>query len=91
VPCVPGSDGELPDDPVQIRRIARTIGYPVIIKAAGGGGGRGLQIGRALRIELVPGLAGERPARLGRLIFGAALLAHGLRLRAADKGQADRR
>ena len=44
VPCVPGSDGELPDDPVQIRRIARSIGYPVIIKAAGGGGGRGMRV-----------------------------------------------
>ena len=44
VPCVPGSEGELPDDPVQIRRIARTVGYPVIIKAAGGGGGRGMRV-----------------------------------------------
>ncbi|WP_367067643.1 acetyl-CoA carboxylase biotin carboxylase subunit [Oryzisolibacter sp. LB2S] len=44
VPCVPGSDGELPDDPVQIRRIAKSIGYPVIIKAAGGGGGRGMRV-----------------------------------------------
>ncbi|WP_019375055.1 acetyl-CoA carboxylase biotin carboxylase subunit [Melaminivora alkalimesophila] len=44
VPCVPGSDGELPDDPVQIRRIARGIGYPVIVKAAGGGGGRGMRV-----------------------------------------------
>ena len=44
VPCVPGSDGELPDDPGQIRRIARAIGYPVIIKAAGGGGGRGMRV-----------------------------------------------
>ncbi|GAO24934.1 biotin carboxylase protein [Alicycliphilus sp. B1] len=44
MPCVPGSDGELPDDPVQIRRIAKTIGYPVIIKAAGGGGGRGMRV-----------------------------------------------
>ena len=35
VPCVPGSEGELPEDPVQIRRIAKTVGYPVIIKAAG--------------------------------------------------------
>ena len=41
VPCVPGSDGALPDDPQEILRIARQIGYPVIIKAAGGGGGRG--------------------------------------------------
>ncbi len=44
VPCVPGSEGELPDDPTQIRRIAKIIGYPVIIKAAGGGGGRGMRV-----------------------------------------------
>lgn len=44
VPCVPGSEGALPDDPVQIRRIARAVGYPVIIKAAGGGGGRGMRV-----------------------------------------------
>ncbi|MBB6577121.1 acetyl-CoA carboxylase biotin carboxylase subunit [Comamonas odontotermitis] len=44
VPCVPGSDGELPDDPALIRRIAKAIGYPVIIKAAGGGGGRGMRV-----------------------------------------------
>ena len=36
--------GELPDDPVQIRRIAKSVGYPVIIKAAGGGGGRGMRV-----------------------------------------------
>jgi acetyl-CoA carboxylase, biotin carboxylase subunit len=44
VPCVPGSEGELPDDPVAIRRIAKMVGYPVIIKAAGGGGGRGMRV-----------------------------------------------
>ena len=44
VPCVPGSDGELPDDPAAIKRIARQIGYPVIIKASGGGGGRGMRV-----------------------------------------------
>jgi acetyl-CoA carboxylase biotin carboxylase subunit len=44
VPCVPGSDGELPDDPAQIRRIGTAVGYPVIIKAAGGGGGRGMRV-----------------------------------------------
>ena len=38
VPCVPGSEGELPDDPVQIRRIAKAVGDPVIIQAAGGWG-----------------------------------------------------
>ncbi len=44
VPTVPGSDGALPDDPKEIIRIARSIGYPVIIKAAGGGGGRGMRV-----------------------------------------------
>jgi len=44
VPCVPGSEGALPDDPDEILRIARDIGYPVIIKAAGGGGGRGMRV-----------------------------------------------
>ena len=45
VPCVPGSEGALPDDPVVVKRIAKSIGYPVIIKAAGGGGGRGMRVG----------------------------------------------
>jgi len=44
VPCVPGSDGELSDDAAANKRIARAIGYPVIIKAAGGGGGRGMRV-----------------------------------------------
>ena len=44
VPCVPGSEGVLPDDPKEIVKIARAIGYPVIIKAAGGGGGRGMRV-----------------------------------------------
>lgn len=44
VPCVPGSDGALPDDPSEIIKIAKQIGYPVIIKAAGGGGGRGMRV-----------------------------------------------
>jgi acetyl-CoA carboxylase, biotin carboxylase subunit len=44
VPCVPGSDGALPDDPDEILRIARDVGYPVLIKAAGGGGGRGMRV-----------------------------------------------
>ncbi|MBB5017453.1 acetyl-CoA carboxylase biotin carboxylase subunit [Chitinivorax tropicus] len=44
VPCVPGSDGALPDDPAEITRIAKRIGYPIIIKAAGGGGGRGMRV-----------------------------------------------
>jgi acetyl-CoA carboxylase, biotin carboxylase subunit len=44
VPCVPGSEGELPDDPKEVVRMARQIGYPVIVKAAGGGGGRGMRV-----------------------------------------------
>ncbi len=44
VPTVPGSDGPLEDDPDENIRIAREIGYPVIIKAAGGGGGRGMRV-----------------------------------------------
>ena len=44
VPCVPGSEGVLPEDPKAAIRAARTIGYPVIIKAAGGGGGRGMRV-----------------------------------------------
>ena len=44
VPCVPGSEGALPDDPVIIKRTAKAVGYPVIIKAAGGGGGRGMRV-----------------------------------------------
>ena len=44
VPCVPGSEGALPDDPDQILRMGKETGYPVIIKASGGGGGRGMRI-----------------------------------------------
>ena len=44
VPCVPGPDTSLPDDPAAVERIAQEIGYPVIIKAAAGGGGRGMRV-----------------------------------------------
>ncbi len=44
VPCVPGSAGALPEDPKETVKIARAVGYPVIIKAAGGGGGRGMRV-----------------------------------------------
>ena len=44
VPCVPGSEGALPDDAKEIVRMARAVGYPVIVKAAGGGGGRGMRV-----------------------------------------------
>ncbi|MDC0542399.1 acetyl-CoA carboxylase biotin carboxylase subunit [Methylophilaceae bacterium] len=44
VPCVPGSDGAIPEDSDEIKKIAKKIGYPVIIKASGGGGGRGMRV-----------------------------------------------
>ena len=44
VPCVPGSGGPLGDEPTENARIARDIGYPIIVKAAGGGGGRGMRV-----------------------------------------------
>ncbi len=44
VPCVPGSGGALPEAPEEALKIARKIGYPVIVKSAGGGGGRGMRV-----------------------------------------------
>ena len=44
IPCVPGSEGPVGDDTREATRIARKIGYPVIVKAAGGGGGRGMRV-----------------------------------------------
>ena len=44
VPCVPGSDGALSENTNDIKDIAKKIGYPVIVKAAGGGGGRGMRV-----------------------------------------------
>lgn len=47
VPCVPGSPGALPADAGEVRAIAEACGYPLIVKASGGGGGRGMRIVRA--------------------------------------------
>ena len=44
VPCVPGSEGALPEAATEVVKIARKVGYPVIIKAAAGGGGRGMRV-----------------------------------------------
>ena len=44
VPCVPGSDGPVPDDPEETVRIAAQIGFPLMIKASGGGGGKGMRV-----------------------------------------------
>ncbi|HKJ70199.1 MAG TPA: acetyl-CoA carboxylase biotin carboxylase subunit [Gammaproteobacteria bacterium] len=44
VPCVPGSDGPVPEDDREIHRIAREVGYPIMIKASGGGGGKGMRV-----------------------------------------------
>jgi acetyl-CoA carboxylase biotin carboxylase subunit len=47
VPCVPGSDGPLGDDIEKNKAIAKRIGYPMIVKSAGGGGGRGMRVVRS--------------------------------------------
>ncbi|WKE65357.1 acetyl-CoA carboxylase biotin carboxylase subunit [Gallaecimonas kandeliae] len=56
VPCVPGSDGSLTDDEARNKAIAKRIGYPVIVKASGGGGGRGMRVVRS-EAELVNAIA----------------------------------
>jgi len=67
VPCVPGSEGALPEDTKDIVRIARKIGYPVIIKAAGGGGGRGMRVvhTEAALLNAVNMTRGEAQAAFG--------------------------
>lgn len=56
VPCVPGSDGPVDNDTKRNAAIAKRIGYPVIIKAAGGGGGRGMRVVRS-EAELASAIA----------------------------------
>ncbi|MBU2978281.1 acetyl-CoA carboxylase biotin carboxylase subunit [Alteromonas sp. C1M14] len=56
VPCVPGSDGPLTDDEDRNKSIAKRIGYPIIVKAAGGGGGRGMRVVRSEK-ELISAIA----------------------------------
>ena len=67
VPCVQGSDGALPEDAKEVVRIARKVGYPVIIKAAGGGGGRGMRVvhTEAALLNAVNMTRGEAQAAFG--------------------------
>ena len=58
VPCVPGSDGAV-DDPTQALKIADKIGFPVLVKAASGGGGRGMKVA-ATRDDLVEAMSTAR-------------------------------
>jgi acetyl-CoA carboxylase biotin carboxylase subunit len=69
VPCVPGSDGPLPDDPAVAGDLAGRLGYPVLVKAAGGGGGRGMRVVEQPD-ELTPALALTREE--ARQAFGNA-------------------
>src|SRR5260370_2963655 len=71
VPCVPGSNGSLPDAPEEALKIARKVGYPVIVKSAGGGGGRGMCVRHSepaakegVRITQAVGGSGVRNAYL---------------------------
>jgi acetyl-CoA carboxylase, biotin carboxylase subunit len=66
VPCVPGSDGRV-DDPAEARSIAQSIGFPVMIKAAAGGGGRGIRIANSLDEfeNLMPQASAEAKAAFG--------------------------
>ena len=67
VPCVPGSDGALTEDPKAILAVAKKVGYPVIIKASAGGGGRGMRIVRteAALINSVATTKAEAKAAFG--------------------------
>jgi acetyl-CoA carboxylase biotin carboxylase subunit len=56
VPCIPGSDGALNDDPEEQLALGRQIGYPIMVKASGGGGGRGMRVVRS-ESELVNAIA----------------------------------
>lgn len=67
VPTVPGSDGPVPKDEVKCKQIAERIGYPVIIKAAAGGGGRGMRVVHS-ESDLIKSIAvtqGEAAASFG--------------------------
>lgn len=70
VPCVPGSDGPLTGDNDKNKTIAKRIGYPIIVKAAGGGGGRGMRVVRseAELISAIETTQAEAGAAFGTLL-----------------------
>ncbi len=67
VPCVPGSDGPLPDEPEAMQKLAQEIGYPLMVKATGGGGGKGMRVVRSAAdlIEAVQTTQKEAAAAFG--------------------------
>jgi acetyl-CoA carboxylase, biotin carboxylase subunit len=67
IPCVPGSEGTLGEDPDENLRIARDIGYPIMIKATGGGGGRGMRVvhSEAALLNAIGLTQGEAQAAFG--------------------------
>lgn len=67
VPCVPGSDGPVSEDPHLNIATAKRIGYPLIVKAAGGGGGRGMRVVRSedMLIESIAMTRAEAKAAFG--------------------------
>ena len=67
VPTVPGSDGPLGEDSQQSLRVAREVGYPVIVKASGGGGGRGMRVvhSEAALLNAISLTRGEAAAAFG--------------------------
>ncbi|MDZ4814195.1 MAG: acetyl-CoA carboxylase biotin carboxylase subunit [Pseudomonadota bacterium] len=71
VPCVPGSGGPLGDEHEENARIARGIGYPVIVKAAGGGGGRGM---RVVHTEMALSNAIQMTKAEAKAAFGNAMV-----------------
>ncbi|ROH91846.1 acetyl-CoA carboxylase biotin carboxylase subunit [Stagnimonas aquatica] len=73
VPCVPGSDGVLPDDEAKCREIAQKVGYPVLIKAAAGGGGRGMHVVRE-EAELINKIQLARTEALNAFKDGSVFL-----------------
>lgn len=69
VPCVPGSEDALPEDPESIRRMGASVGFPLIIKAAAGGGGRGMRVVHAeAQLESAVAMTREEALRA----FGSA-------------------